>query len=156
MSNRIWKFCKAKVGWVSTFVGVNATPLSIRKNTRLSSDREAEVAKKVQAECGAYVKIMRSRCQDGREVDLNIMRSRCQGKCEATEADGNPNAKPMPRRPRSQCREDTRTRTRRMEVHTHTKKLAPNGNTQSYMFYQCFNWLLAFIIFSSAHYSCTT
>ena len=79
-------------------------------------------------------KRMRSRCQDECEADVNIMRSLCQGECEA---DVKTNAKPMSRRPRSRCREGTHTRTRRMEVHTHTNKLTPNGNTQSDMFYLC-------------------
>ena len=79
-------------------------------------------------------KRMRSRCQDECEADVNMMRSLCQGECEA---DVKTNAKPMSRRPRSRCREGTHTRTRRMEVHTHTNKLTPNGNTQSDMFYLC-------------------
>ena len=89
-------------------------------------------------------KRMRSRCQDECKADVIIMRSRCQGECEA---DVNTNAKPMSRRPRSRCREGSHTRTRRMEVHTHTNKLTPNGNTQSDMFYLCLHWLLAFLLF---------
>ena len=86
---------------------------------------------------------MRSRCQDECEADVMIMRSRCQGECEA---DVKTNAKPMSRRPRSRCREGTHTRTRRMEVHTHTNKLTPNGNTQWDMFYFCLQWLLGFLL----------
>ena len=89
-------------------------------------------------------KRMRSRCQDECKADVIIMRSRCQGECEA---DVNTNAKPMSRRPRSRCREGSHTRTRRMEVHTHTNKLTPNGNTQSDMFYLYLHWLLAFLLF---------
>ena len=73
-------------------------------------------------------------CQRACDADVMIMRSRCQGECEATVKS---NAKPMSHRARSRCREGTHTRTRRMEVHTHTNKLMPNGNTQSDMFYLC-------------------
>ena len=51
MSKRIWEFCRVKVGWVSRVVGVNAKPMS-----RM---------------CAADVKIMRSRCRDESEVDIN-------------------------------------------------------------------------------------
>ena len=51
MSKRIWEFCRVKVGWVSRVVGVNTKPMS-----RI---------------CAADVKIMRSRCRDECEVDIN-------------------------------------------------------------------------------------
>ena len=104
-----------------------------------------------QGECEADVKTnakpmsswMRSRCQDECGADVNIMRSLCQGEYEA---DAKTNAKPMSRRPRSRYREGTHTHTRRMEVHTHTNKLTPNGNTQWDMFYFCLQWLLGFLL----------
>ena len=51
MSERIWEFCRVKVGWVSRVVGVNAKPMS-----RM---------------CAADVKIMRGRCRDECDVDIN-------------------------------------------------------------------------------------
>ena len=54
---------------------------------------------------------------------------------------------PVRVRPRSRYREGVHTRTRWMEVHTHTNKLTPNGNTQSDMFYLCLHWLLALLLF---------
>ena len=101
----------------------NAKPMSIRMRSRCQYYSAKPMSKR-----------MRSRCQDECETDVNIMRSRCQGECEA---DVKTNAKPMSRRSRSRCREGIHTRTRRMEVHTHTNKLTPNGNTQSDMFYLC-------------------
>ena len=58
------------------------------KNTRVPRDREADVAKEVQAECEAYVKILRSQyqCDVGSSAELRyvgcqklleLMRSRC-------------------------------------------------------------------------------
>ena len=60
MSTRSWEFSRVKVGWVPKIVGVNAKPMS-----RI---------------CAADVKIMRSRCRDACEADINT------------------NAKPMSRR----------------------------------------------------------
>ena len=60
MSKRIWEFCRITVGWVSRVVGVNVKPMS-----RI---------------CTAEVKMIRSRCRDACEADVNT------------------NAKPMSRR----------------------------------------------------------
>ena len=98
----IWvvKFCRDEAGWVSKIVGDNAKPFSRRKNTRVPRDREADVAKEVQAECEAYVKILRSRCQCdvgtsaelrylGCQSLLELMRSRCrEWKCTRTQTHG--------------------------------------------------------------------
>ena len=98
----IWvvKFCRDEAGWVSKVVGDNAKPFSRRKNTRVPRDREADVAKEVQAECEAYVKILRSQCQCdvgssaelryvGCQRLLELMRSRCrEWKCTRTQTNG--------------------------------------------------------------------
>ena len=119
-----------------------ATQYILQKPNRITvqfPDNAKPMSRRTRSRCQYYSakpisKRMRSRCQDECKADVIIMRSRCQGECEA---DVNTNAKPMSRRPRSRCREGSHTRTRRMEVHTHTNKLTPNGNTQSDMFYLC-------------------
>ena len=98
----IWvvKFGRDEAGWVSKVVGDNAKPFSRRKITRVPRDREADVAKEVQAECEAYVKILRSQCQCdvgssaelryvGCQRLLELMRSRCrEWKCTRTQTNG--------------------------------------------------------------------
>ena len=97
MPTRIWEFCRVKVGWVSRVVGVNAKPMS-----RI---------------CAADVKIMRSRCRDECEVDINTT------------------AKPMSRR-QSQAVSCMYRRARMMEVHTNA--LTADGNTQTDSFLPIF------------------
>ena len=74
-----------------------AKPMSRSKNTRVSSDREADVEKEV------HTRVKRPR-------------SRRQGECEA---DVKTNAKPMSRRPRSRCREGTHAHTPNGSTHAH-------------------------------------
>ena len=90
MSMRCWNFCRVKVSWVSKLVGVNAKPMS-----RI---------------CAADVKIMRSRCRDACEADINT------------------NAKPMSRR-QTQAVSCMCRRAWIMEIHTNT--LMPDGHTQT-------------------------
>ena len=92
MSKRIWEFCRVKVGWVSRVVGVNVKPMS-----RI---------------CTAEVKIMRSRCRDACEADINT------------------NAKPMSRR-QTQAVSCMCRRAWIMDVHTNT--LTPDGHTDRYV-----------------------
>ena len=94
----IWvvKFCRDEAGWVSKVVGDNAKPFSRRKITRVPRDREADVAKEVQAECEAYVKILRSRCQCDVGTSAELRYLGCQSLLELM---------------RSRCREWRRTRT---------------------------------------------
>ena len=108
MSKRIWEFCRVKVGWVSRVVGVNAKPMS-----RM---------------CAADVKIMRSRCRDESEVDINTT------------------AKPMSRR-QSQAVSCMYRRARMMEVHTNA--LTADGNKQTDMFLPIFA-LIARLLSSSS------
>ena len=111
----IWvvKFCRDEAGWVSKVVGDNAKPFSRRKITRVPRDREADVAKEVQAECEAYVKILRSRCQCDVGTSAELRHLGCQSLLELM--------KPMSR----------------MEAHTHTNKWTPNRNMRPYLFYIC-------------------
>ena len=97
MSKRIWEFYRVKVGWVSRVVGVNAKPMS--------------------RTYAADATIMRSRCQDECEVDINAI------------------AKPMSKR-QSLAVSCMYIRARIMEVYTNT--LTANGNKRTNIFLPIF------------------
>ena len=104
MSTRIWEFSRVKVGWVPKIVGVNAKPMS-----RI---------------CAAHVKIMRSRCRDACEADINT------------------NAKPMSRR-QTQAVSCMCRRAWIMEIHKHID--ARWTHTDRYMFLPFFALIARFL-----------
>ena len=111
----------------------SAKPMSKRMRNRCQGDREADVEN---AFTRAHAEWKYTRTQRVPwELGGNVSRASWVGTC------------PVRVRPRSRYREGVHTRTRWMEVHTHTNKLTPNGNTQSDMFYLCLHWLLAFLLF---------